>query len=66
MELSSSKIKKFLIILQVKLFSLIFQRSKGNFPSAKNKKELKKFLMFWEMELSGPKLKKLLYFRRKL
>ena len=38
--------------------------SEENFTSSKNEKKptLKKFLIFWEMELSCLKLKKLLYF----
>ena len=38
----------------------------GNFPSLKNKKiHPEKFLIFREMELSSPKLKKLLSFQER-
>ena len=51
MKLSSRKLKKL----------LIFQ--KGTFwPQKIKKNTLKKFLIFQEIELSSPKLKKLLYF----
>ena len=56
MELSGFNIKKYLIFFQKKAF-LIFREkerelsyvSVSNFPRSKN------FLIFWEMELSGPK-----------
>ena len=52
MELSSPKNKKF---------------QEGIFRAQKIKKTyFEKFLIFQEMELSSPKLKKLLYFRREL
>ena len=65
MELSSSKIKKFLIFFQKKAF-IIFQEigtpktelfciSGSKLLSSKNKKPLKKFLIFQETELSWPK-----------
>ena len=68
MELSGSNIKKFLIFSQKKSF-LIFQGtsyiSGSNFPNSKSKKNalLKNFLYFGEIELSSPKLKKLLIFQ---
>ena len=73
MELSSSMIKKVLLFSQTKYF-LIFREMESskktsyisgkNFPSWRNKKKptLKKFLIFQEIELSSPKLEKLLYF----
>ena len=75
MELSSAKIKKVLIFSQKKIslyiakwnFSkklLTFQE--GTFRAQKIKKPTqKKFLIFREMELFSPKLKKLLYFFQK-
>ena len=52
MEILNFKIKKF---------------QQGTFYARKVKKPTpKKFLIFWEMELASLKLKKLLYFRRKL
>ena len=72
MELSSPKIKIFIIFSQKKLFWYFgkwnfFKKtsyiSEGNFPSSKSKKETrKKFLIFREMKFSSPKLKKLILF----
>ena len=73
-ELSGSYIKKALIFSQKKTF-LIFRITEtlkpyilgSNFSSSKNKKNtLKKFLTFPKMELSSPKAKNGLYFRREL
>ena len=59
------RLKTFLYFLK-KNFSYIsgnfltssLKKSGGNFPSSKNKKNtLKKFLIFWEMEVFSPKLK---------
>ena len=84
MELSSSKIKKFLILfgpalksfpqkdflyfllkkLSLKKFLIFSQKWKflaQRFP----KKKKKRFRLFWEMELFGPKTKTFLYFRKK-
>ena len=47
MEFSSPKIKKI---------------QEGTFRARKIKNTLKKFLIFWGMELFSPKLKELLYF----
>ena len=65
MEFSRPKIQKFLIFSKKKSFpdisgnGIFSYISGGNFPSSKNKKtRLKKFLIFREMELSSPKLKK--------
>ena len=71
MELSSPKIKIFIIFSQKKLFWYFgkwnfFKTSyisEGNFQSSKSKKETrKKFLIFREMKFSSPKLKKLILF----
>ena len=72
MELSSPKIKIFIIFSQKKLFwyfgkwnffKKTFYISEGNFQSSKSKKETrKKFLIFREMKFSSPKLKKLILF----
>ena len=72
MELSSPKIKIFIIFSQKKLFWYFgkwnfFKKtsyiSEGNFQSSKSKKETrKKFLIFREMKFSSPKLKKLILF----
>ena len=67
MELSSRKIRKFLMFSQKKVF-LIFREIElfknsfyilvRNFLSSKNKKNsLKRFLIFREMELFSPSLK---------
>ena len=67
MELFGLRLKNFLIFFQKKAF-LIFREtelsSTKNFPSWKNEKthSEKKFILFWEMQLSSPKVKKLLYF----
>ena len=52
MERSSPKLKKL----------LIFQKVTFRAQEIKIKPTLKNFIIFWEMELSCPKLKKLLYF----
>ena len=47
----------------MELFKKTSYIPRENFPNSKTKKTfLKKFLIFWEIELSSPKLKKLLYF----
>ena len=75
MELSSPTIKNPLIFLQIKklffrkwnfLKNFLYFPKRGNFPDSENKKStLKKFILFWEMELSSLKLKKLIYFLKK-
>ena len=68
MELSCPKIKEVFIFSKTELCSLknkkvqeeTFRVRKIKIPA------LKKFLTFWEMELSSLKLKRLLYFRREL
>ena len=76
MELSSSNIKKFLILPEMELFSskikkcLIFLEinfsyiSERNFQTSKNSPR-KNFLIFWKMELSGSNIKKFLIFSQK-
>ena len=73
MELSNPKIKKVLIFsLKKKAFLMFWEMElskKTSYISGKNflslqikGPTLKKFLVFHEMEISSPKLKKLLYF----
>ena len=58
--------KRFSDILGNWTFKWQAQKISGeNFPSWKKHHALKKFLIFWEMELSCPKLEKLLYFFQK-
>ena len=76
MELSSSNIKKFLILPEMELFSskikkcLIFLEinfsyiSERNFQTSKNSPR-KNFLIFWKMEFSGSNIKKFLIFSQK-
>ena len=76
MELSSSNIKKILILPEMDLSSLIFvlyfRRELSEIEKKKKKKKkntLKKFLIFWEMELCSSYIfskKKFFYFRRDL
>ena len=66
MELSESKINKFLIFSQKKLF-LYFQKwnpalFKPRLKKIEKKNLSKKFLYFQEMELSGSNIKKFLIF----
>ena len=73
MELSSPKTKKCIIFPRKNFSYILGNRTflknlffRGNFPSSKNKKKptLKKFLIFREMELFSPKLKKLFIFQK--
>ena len=60
--------KMFLYFRKWNFLALYFSYISGNnFPSSKNEKKntLKKLLIFQEMELSSPKLKKLLFFLKR-
>ena len=62
MELSSCKIKKFIIFPETEIFSLMFfLYFRRKLPKFKKKSPTpKKFLIFQEMEFYSPKLKKLI------
>ena len=58
MEFSNSKIKQFLIFLEMELSSLKFKKILLYFRREFVKSEKQKFLIFWEMKLSSRKIKK--------
>ena len=63
----SSKIKTFLIFLEIKLSSLIFLFiSRSNFTSSKNKKKplWKNVLYFWKWNFLDPSLKNFFIFQK--